>query len=119
MPGSRSSPPPLDIKEKPQTLIGNQINTLDNAPPRQNFPDLRMVSCQARIVSEEGGGGTGREYFVLNLRMQNSILEECSTSMVRSYRKLNKINSKIELLGSYRSLLPPPRQQIKIYGGKN
>lgn len=63
-----------------------------------------------------GGGGAGREYFALNLRMENSILEECSTPMVRSYRKLNKINSKIELLGSYRSSLPPPLPRIKILG---
>lgn len=91
MPGSRSSPP-LDTIEKPQTPVGNKINTLDNPHPRQNFPDLRMVRCQARKVSEEGGGGRGRI-----LRMENLILEECSTSMVRSYRKLNKIDSKIEL----------------------
>ncbi|XP_065939380.1 ubiquitin-like modifier-activating enzyme 1 [Magallana gigas] len=37
MPGSRNPPPPLDIINKPQTLIGKQINTLDNPPPRKIF----------------------------------------------------------------------------------
>lgn len=35
MPGSRSSPPPLDIKEKPQTPFGKKINTLDNPLPEK------------------------------------------------------------------------------------
>uniref|UniRef100_A0A8W8LXB6 E1 ubiquitin-activating enzyme n=1 Tax=Magallana gigas TaxID=29159 RepID=A0A8W8LXB6_MAGGI len=52
MPGSRSSPP-LDTIEKPQTPVGNQINTLDNPHPRQNFPDLRMVVVLTNSNLEE------------------------------------------------------------------
>lgn len=66
MPGSRSSPPPLDIKEKPQTLIGKQINTLDKPLPEKFSGSAHGQMSGTYSIRGKGGGRDRGRMFHLN-----------------------------------------------------